>query len=350
LLLDAELFCWTTADNDVTAIVSELPPAIPSLAPPSLRAPSPVPKSAERSQLRTLPPTLRAHGERALAYLHAGMHVVFAGPPGTGKTTLAQFVGHAWDQGRRDLPLEMLTSSAPLTTVGSSAWSPFHTIGGLLPSASGHGFQLKAGLFIAPESQERAVWSLRNGALVLDEMNRADLDRCIGELYPLLSGSVDSVVPGGLLGVEAIVLSERFRVLATVNDLSVDDIVFPISEGLARRFQRIEIGGASKEDVLAFLGAPGEGEAGSRMRAAVEAIEELFVAAREEQAWRGADERLPVGAAYFGLLHAWVQGTLRLDTEKVRTEAEQAVELVSAGCQSLKRLALWTKVLAKLDD
>jgi hypothetical protein len=34
-------------------------------------------------------------------------------------------------------------------------------------------------------------WRLRNGAIVLDEMNRADLDRCIGELYPLLSGSVD---------------------------------------------------------------------------------------------------------------------------------------------------------------
>jgi hypothetical protein len=59
-------------------------------------------------------------------------------------------------------------------------------------------------------------------------MNRADLDRCIGELYPLLSGSVQHVTPAGLPGVERISASPRFRVLATVNDANLNDIVFPI--------------------------------------------------------------------------------------------------------------------------
>jgi hypothetical protein len=50
-------------------------------------------------------------------------------------------------------------------------------------------------------------------------------DRCIGELYPLLSGSVQHVTPAGLPGVQRIQASPRFRVLATVNDANLDDIV-----------------------------------------------------------------------------------------------------------------------------
>ena len=51
--------------------------------------------------------------------------------------------------GRRNVVNEIPLSAAPVTTVGNSAWSPFHTIGGILPDDSGTFVTVK-GLFIDP--------------------------------------------------------------------------------------------------------------------------------------------------------------------------------------------------------
>jgi len=289
-----------------------------------------------------LPPALRTYGERALAYLGAGLHVLFAGAPGTGKTTLAQFVGHAWDRELATLRPSLPLSEAPRTTVGNSAWSPFHTIGGVMPGRPPH-----PGIFIDPESVGGPVWDLWPRSLVLDEMNRADLDRCIGDLYPLLSGSVSQVAPAGIPGVEHIRQHERFRILATINDATLDDIVFPISQGLARRFQRIELPGASLEEVQAFLETD-TAEHADRIMAAWEATEAFFGAAKEKKLLKGG--RLRFGVGWFELLRRWVNGMLPSLGGGDLTIDEEATDLLVASLQTAIRDPALEEVLRRFRE
>ncbi len=200
----------STSLEGSTPVEPPLPP-VPTETSPSIITPATV---VER-RLR-LPPSLRLVAAQALALLRAGFHVLLAGAPGTGRPRWRSSSATPGTSTRR-ARARSLALRGPRTVVAHSGWATFHTIGGILPTQDGR-YDVQPGIFV-DRSATAGIWQLRPECLVLDEMNRADLDRCIGELYPLLSGSVDRVLPAGLPGVtedpSSRALSESWRLSTT---------------------------------------------------------------------------------------------------------------------------------------
>lgn len=186
--------------------------------------------------------------KRSVIGLLAG-HLVLQGPPGTGKTTLARILAEAFRA-----QLEITTATAE--------WSTYDVLGGLRPTETSAlmptlgavsstvlrcAEQVRDSAQTSADSQpstedDQAVW------LLIDEINRADIDKAVGPLYTVLSSTSPSHLQTTPLELwfelghgNKIWVPARYRILATMNDVDTS-FVNTISQGLTRRFQFVYVG------------------------------------------------------------------------------------------------------------
>lgn len=172
-------------------------------------------------------------------------HLVLQGPPGTGKTTLARILADTYAS-----ELQVTTSTAD--------WSTYDVIGGLRPTPDGSfapalGVVARASLACAEglrSTSPRATW------LLIDEFNRADIDKAIGPMYTVLSSNSPShllVTPLELWFEQPsrskLWVPSEFRIIATMNDVDAS-YVNSLSQGLSRRFQFVSLNVAIDEEQI----------------------------------------------------------------------------------------------------
>lgn len=185
--------------------------------------------------------------ERCVAALRAGKFVILLGPPGTGKTVLATSIGAA-----------AVSSGAPGYTMATatSEWTTFETMGGYIPKRGEPGVLTFARRLVT-ESLASGHW------LIIDELNRADIDKAFGELFTLFAGErvqlpvrddddkpIVLVPPGRSADPtheSPIYQAANWRMIGTMNTFDKASL-YQLSYAFMRRFAFVEVPVPSRDD------------------------------------------------------------------------------------------------------
>jgi len=190
--------------------------------------------------------TERLH-EEINAALRAGKQIIFTGPPGTGKTEIAENVAE-------QLAAESDRITGQQLTTATADWSTFDTVGGYMPDTEEpNRLEFTPGQILRRFKREGRQ---QNELLVIDEINRADIDKAFGQVFTVLSGQ-DVYLPFKSSGREITIRSadayrghvqphefivpNTWRILATMNVFDKNSL-YEMSYAFMRRFTFIRVG------------------------------------------------------------------------------------------------------------
>ena len=203
--------------------------------------------------------------DRIIASLYAGKNVLLTGSVGTGKTDLAQKIP------------KIVWNYYPEIHTATSDWTTQDVIGGLFPkldngevkfkiqkgcvsSTVSKNWLDKTGLggirqpyrYLNPDTNKTEEY---NGVwLVIDEFNRANIDRAFGQLFTALEYKNELKIPtekteketGGEF-FERYIIPDDYRIIGTLNTYD-KHFLFHLSDALKRRFDFIEINPPSRKN------------------------------------------------------------------------------------------------------
>ncbi|MBZ2165896.1 MrcB family domain-containing protein [Methanobacterium spitsbergense] len=178
--------------------------------------------------------------ENICALLNSGKHILLTGPPGTGKTDLAKHIANGI--------VEKKFSEGYILTTATSDWSTFDTIGGYMPEENDDSLSFYEGKFLQAIKE--------NKTLIIDEINRSDIDKAFGQLFTVLSGQgVElpfisdkehvKIIPNdgeikSCLQVAEYSVGNNWRIIATMNIFDKNSL-FEMSYAFMRRFAFVYI-------------------------------------------------------------------------------------------------------------